>query len=371
MHLGVGETVALSIGCYICAAVIIVRLSPFRRWSKDSVLAHLRKRFPFKVMNISHRGGCLIGPENTIFTFRKGVSDFGVDMLEMDVNESADGEIVVSHDLSLARVCATELSHLTVKDLVVGNDPDKNLPQVARHVQLHFGSSQKDFFNADDAGHVVPVNSETRFPLLREVFDALPGVPIHLDIKYPSQALTENVIALIEEYKREAITIVGTAGGNSQALNQVLHAPVSGPVSGGVQTSPLVSASTRRDRFLRFASFGEVVKTYLLYYLGILPLVPLDFDVFSIPLPTSIKGELLREQTKSCVLPHVAKFLLYSPTLWVHLQRRGILVLGFVLNDAVEFEEASHWPINGIMTDDPRALHQFLSANDISSMYGL
>jgi glycerophosphoryl diester phosphodiesterase len=371
LHFSGAESFFLALGCYIALSVILVRLSPFQRWTAASIVSHLRTRFKFKVTNIAHRGGCLIGPENTIFTFRKGVREFGVDVLEMDCNESADGEIVVCHDETLGRVCDSQFSEMSVKDLLVAGKPEKNLPQVARRVPLHFTSATKSCFVADELDYPVPIGEETRFPLLREVFDALPGIPIHLDIKFKSDNLTSKVIDLIVQYNREAITIVGTAGANIDSLKRVLAAPKVVRQSGGASTSPLCSASSRRADFLRFASFGEVAKTYILYYLGLLPLIPLDFDVFSIPLPTAMKGAFLRERSGSCFLPIIARFLLYSPTLWVHLQRRGVLVLGFVLNDVEEFAEASQWPVNGIMTDDPRALQSFLASAGPTGMHEL
>ena len=46
---------------------------------------------------IAHRGGRALGPEHTLQTFRRAV-DLGVDVLEMDVRLSADGELVLHHD---------------------------------------------------------------------------------------------------------------------------------------------------------------------------------------------------------------------------------------------------------------------------------
>ena len=45
----------------------------------------------------AHRGGCALGPENTIAAFDLGVAA-GADGLELDVHLSADGVPVVCHD---------------------------------------------------------------------------------------------------------------------------------------------------------------------------------------------------------------------------------------------------------------------------------
>lgn len=50
----------------------------------------------------AHRGGCDLGPENTIAAFDIGMST-GADGLELDVHLSADGIVVVHHDKTLDR----------------------------------------------------------------------------------------------------------------------------------------------------------------------------------------------------------------------------------------------------------------------------
>ena len=50
----------------------------------------------------AHRGGCALGPENTVPTFERGLAA-GADGLEMDVRLSSDGLVVVCHDETLDR----------------------------------------------------------------------------------------------------------------------------------------------------------------------------------------------------------------------------------------------------------------------------
>ena len=51
---------------------------------------------------IAHRGGAGLWPENTMQAF-KGSRDLGVDVLEMDVQATADNVLVVMHDGTLER----------------------------------------------------------------------------------------------------------------------------------------------------------------------------------------------------------------------------------------------------------------------------
>src|SRR5262245_34337183 len=49
-----------------------------------------------------HRGAAGVAPENTMVSFRRALDD-GVDVLELDVHASADGEILIMHDPTLER----------------------------------------------------------------------------------------------------------------------------------------------------------------------------------------------------------------------------------------------------------------------------
>ena len=50
----------------------------------------------------AHRGGARLWPENSLRAFREALA-LGVDLLELDVHLSADGEVVVIHDPTLDR----------------------------------------------------------------------------------------------------------------------------------------------------------------------------------------------------------------------------------------------------------------------------
>jgi len=55
---------------------------------------------------IAHRGGAALAPENSMAAFRRGVS-LGVDLLELDLHETADHRAVVAHDPVVEpRLCA-------------------------------------------------------------------------------------------------------------------------------------------------------------------------------------------------------------------------------------------------------------------------
>ncbi len=57
---------------------------------------------PEKPLVIAHRGYSVVAPENTILAYRKAI-EAGADMLELDINMTCDGELVMIHDHRLER----------------------------------------------------------------------------------------------------------------------------------------------------------------------------------------------------------------------------------------------------------------------------
>jgi glycerophosphoryl diester phosphodiesterase len=53
-----------------------------------------------KTLNIAHRGGAALQPENTLAAFRNAIA-LGCDGAELDVQLSADGTVIVHHDFRL------------------------------------------------------------------------------------------------------------------------------------------------------------------------------------------------------------------------------------------------------------------------------
>jgi glycerophosphoryl diester phosphodiesterase len=70
------------------------------------VVATTRRNQP--VLVIAHRGSSSSAPENTLAAFRLAV-DQRADFIEFDVQESADGEVIVVHDSDLMKVGGSPL----------------------------------------------------------------------------------------------------------------------------------------------------------------------------------------------------------------------------------------------------------------------
>jgi glycerophosphoryl diester phosphodiesterase len=124
---------------------------------------------------IAHRGGAAVAPENTMAAFERGIAD-GADWLELDVQENADGTVVVEHDRDFMRAAGVKLE--------VWRATDDDLADL--DIDNSFG----------------PEFSDQRVPTLREVLELAKGkVGVFIELKYYGHDvnLEQKVVELVEE----------------------------------------------------------------------------------------------------------------------------------------------------------------------------
>jgi glycerophosphoryl diester phosphodiesterase len=131
---------------------------------------------------IAHRGGRGLWPENTLYAFRKA-AELGVDVLEMDIRQTADGVLVILHDETIDRTTdgSGPVAALTLADLQ----------------RLDAG-----YRWSPDGGKTYPHRGQgIAVPTLKEVLDALPQARLNLEIKARDATLSGPVCALIREHR--------------------------------------------------------------------------------------------------------------------------------------------------------------------------
>ena len=124
---------------------------------------------------IAHRGASLLAPENTMAAIQRAVDD-GADWVEIDVQETADGEVVVFHDSDFKRVGGRQLA---IWD--------------ARAAELS-GIDIGSWFD--------PIFSQETTPSLRDALEACrnkSGVLIELKYYGRDQNLEKRVINIVEQ----------------------------------------------------------------------------------------------------------------------------------------------------------------------------
>jgi glycerophosphoryl diester phosphodiesterase len=157
----------------------------------------------------AHRGGCALGPENTIAAFDLGLAA-GADGLEFDVHLSSDGVAVVCHDDTLERTTAASgLVRARTAAELAGVDAG------CRYRDAQGG------FPFRDRGIGVPT--------LREVLHRYPGIPIIVEMKVDSEAMGLAVAADVRD--AGAMARVCAAGYGQRSIDAVRAALPGMPTS--------------------------------------------------------------------------------------------------------------------------------------------
>lgn len=157
------------------------------------------------ILNMAHQGGETEAPSSTMYAFRTALEERGADLLELDVNVTADDRLAVMHDHYTSRVTEADeqVRHLT-------------LAQVQALDAAYWFSPGHGQFNHSLPADQYPLRGvrtgakppptgftaeDFRVPSMEEVLDGFPGVPINIEIK-PVPGEPEQVVrsaALVAE----------------------------------------------------------------------------------------------------------------------------------------------------------------------------
>jgi glycerophosphoryl diester phosphodiesterase len=147
----------------------------------------------------AHRGGCALGPENTIAAFDLGLGA-GADGLELDVHLSADGVAVVCHDDTLDRTTS-------------GSGP------VRARTAAELATVDAGCRFTDDRGGYPFRERGVGVPALRDVLRRFPDVPIIVEMKVDSAAMG---LAVVNDVRAAgAIDRVCAAGYGQRSIDAV------------------------------------------------------------------------------------------------------------------------------------------------------
>jgi glycerophosphoryl diester phosphodiesterase len=132
-------------------------------------------------MVIAHRGGRSLGPENTLYTYRRAV-DLGVDVLEIDVHLTQDNHLAVIHDQTVDR---TTNGSGTV-------DSYKLADLQKLDAAYRWSAEGGNPFSLRDTG--------IKIPSLAEVFKTFPQMRINIEIKDPKPAAINSLCRTITDH---------------------------------------------------------------------------------------------------------------------------------------------------------------------------
>ena len=154
---------------------------------------------PAHPLVIAHRGGAGLFPENTLYAFEQSWK-MGVDVLELDVRETADGKLVVMHDRTVDRTTDGN-----------GQIGEMTFEAVRR---LNAG-----FRFSPDGGQSFPFREQKILvPTLEEVFAALPDARFNIEPKQASPTIIKSLCGLLRERKMTERVVVGSF--NQEGLDE-------------------------------------------------------------------------------------------------------------------------------------------------------
>lgn len=110
-------TLAAALGSLSLLATAVV---PVALAGSASATPSLAAKDPDQIVTVAHRGARYVAPENTLASLKAAI-DRGVDFVEVDVQRSKDGRLVLIHDNDLVRTTNIEKVFPKRKSYAVGD----------------------------------------------------------------------------------------------------------------------------------------------------------------------------------------------------------------------------------------------------------
>jgi glycerophosphoryl diester phosphodiesterase len=138
---------------------------------------------------LAHRGGCMLGPENTLTAFEQGFAA-GADGFEIDVRRTRDGELVVIHDETIDR---TTGGRGTVRSMTAG--------ELARVDAAYW-------FRPEEA---YPLRGRgIGIPRLADVLAAFPDAVFVVELKEHDEEAAERAVAVVRAARAVDRVMIGS-----------------------------------------------------------------------------------------------------------------------------------------------------------------
>jgi glycerophosphoryl diester phosphodiesterase len=149
---------------------------------------------------IGHRGAMGEAPENTLLSFQRAFED-GAKFLELDVQGSKDGEVVIIHDATLERTT-------------------NGRGRVNRHSLKELRALDAGYWFTSDGGKSYPCRGQNiTIPTLRGLFSTLPQARIIIEIKQDRPPIVKKVIDTVRRAGNEELVLLATE--NDQIMNEI------------------------------------------------------------------------------------------------------------------------------------------------------
>ncbi len=249
---------------------------------------------------IGHRGSAANRPENTLLSFETALCR-GAQILESDIQLSRDGVPILLHDPNLGRT----------------TDGEGEVSEF-RWAELREFDAASRF--EDETGATPFIGKGLRIPSLEQAFERFPDARFNLEIKCPGAEGIRATLDLVERFGRGDRTLL--AAGEDEIMQDLRHA-----------------LKTHEVRPALGASLREVVQTVASALDG----GKMPPGVMALQIPPSFGDQALA--TREFV---------------DHAHANGIQVHVWTVNELDEIEALLELGVDGIITDDPGKMADWL-----------
>ena len=237
----------------------------------------------------AHRGGRALGPENTITAFDLGVAA-GADGLELDVQLSRDGHVVVCHDPTLDRTTDA-----------VGALVDRTAAELAAvNASVRYGVDLEMPWTGAPAG----------LPTLDEVLVRYPRASVIIEMKGERTDLGPAVVEAVRRARAGARVCLGSFS--------------SAVLAAARRAGPELATSASREEALR-----ALQRSWLWLSPGRVP-----YKAFQVP-------------------ERAGRLRVVSPRFLRSVHRAGCAVHVWTVNDEADMRRLFDWGVDAIITDRP------------------
>nr|XP_017198046.1 lysophospholipase D GDPD3 isoform X2 [Oryctolagus cuniculus] len=230
----------------------------------------------------AHRGGSGERLESTMEAMENSMAQ-RADLLELDCQLTRDGVVVVSHDENLSRQSGLNRD--------VGSLDFEDLPLYKEKLEVYFSP-----------GHFAQ-GSDRHMVRLEDVFQRFPKTPMSVEVKAENEELIQKIAGLARRFERSEITIWASE-----------------------KSSIMKKCKAANPEMPRSFTMNRGLWVLLLYYLGLLPFVPIPERFFLCFLPTIINRTYFPFSCSGLnqLAAVVCKWAIMRRSLIRHLEERGV-----------------------------------------------
>ncbi len=259
---------------------------------------------------IAHRGASGELPENTIPSFERAIEINPESLLEMDIRQSRDGKVVISHDSSLERVTNGS-----------GHIEDKTLSEL---MELDAG-----YNTTFDNGMSFPFRGKGfKLATLEEIFKTFQKTKLIIEIKDNNIDLVKKTVILIREHDATTRVLIGSF--HDRVLKAIRD------------QSPDITTGfgkweARLFVFLHKLHLGSLYRS--------------NGDVLILPEYSDTEQPEHRDEGGN-------GFRIITRKLIEEAHQKGIAVYAWTINRKENMIRLMKWGIDGIISDHPRRLRE-------------